>query len=414
MRMHLKLEIKRKDNWIFSNLSLKVRRRKNFMTKKISFLLCVLLMFSLCACSSNKPITDKAEAQKAVESFYAGLVDADPITMDTYYQNELSTSLTRDGDMLEVYNAYDDSTFYSFVEDGTRYIITTSGDVLEDESTYAFYADSIDLTLQMTALGYFNLEDDSVSYTVTPHGDDELEFVVEMKSDEGTATTKTIGKKENGKIVNIVSEIKQGDASSAVEYKFNYDKRIELPAYTMPKTYTNLPHVESPYKTYGEIIDKLGEEDSLSYMLTETELIVIDEYEDRHYQFSSAINQDLVDAYNAIEFDDDYGQKVYDLFRDIEIEDCIDFTDEILSEEQLSGYKTVQDLMDDGFEINGYGFGEDSNIIYADKDGMNYMITVIPTEGFDPEGEYEYDDFGDFEITHIEFNELEHYVLPLR
>lgn len=385
--------------------------------KTINILMILLLALTMASCSRTKTVTDRKKAREMVEAFYDGLTQADPVTMASYSDGELMTVLTKDQDMIHVHTEYDGYDVYSFVKDGKRYTIADDGNLYEDDSTYGFYADSIDMMLKMNVTGYFDVEDDSLSFTATQKNDSEMELTIKGQQDGNEVAISSLGTKKDGKVSSIVCEIRSGETAYLSEFRFTYDEHIVLPEYTVPKTYDNMPHVESPYTTYREVIDELAEDESLFYMFAEDKLFVISEKDGRHYQLSSVVSQDLVDAFNALDFfAEDYDNQVYDLIGDLEIEDCIDFTDELVSQDELDGYsgKQVSDLLNDGFEINGYSFWEDSGFVLAQKDLMNYRFYVELPEGFDAGGEFEYDAFNDFFIQSGTFSDVEYAALPMR
>ena len=189
--------------------------------------------------------------------------------------------------------------------------------------------------------------------------------------------------------------MKDGEQAYVSEYKFKYDEHIELPEYKEPVTYNDMPHVDSPYKTFEDIIKTVNEEEDLMYLFYEKQLIVIDSVNGKHYQFSTVVDDETYNAYNELDvMEDDYQQKVYPLIENIEIEDCIDFTDAVLTKEELDAYigKTIGDMVNDGFEVSGYSFYEESNTVYTNKDLLGYKVDVALEEGFDPDSEFEYED----------------------
>lgn len=389
-------------------------KRKNLFL----FMIITLLVLSLTACNSGKTVKTKQEVKQMAEAFYEDLLKADNYKMSTYSGGELVSAFTKDQDKMHVETfdpeyGYD---YYLFIKDGTKYIITDDGTLMEDESMYSFSIDTLSIALQMGVLGYFDVEDDTMSYTAVQKDDNNLNVIITGKDEGNDYTITNTGKKEDNKVTYIMNEIKYGEETIATEYQFSYDEHIELPEYTVPKTYNNLPHVDSPYKTFGEIINKLSPDETLFYSVINDTLIVIDEYNNRHYQFSSKVSQEFINEYGNLDFmADDYEQQAYKLLYDLPIEDCIDFTDELISQDELNNYvgKTIGDLITDKFEINGYVFSEDTSIVYALKDMMTYKIEVEPSDGFDFDGEHEYYDFYDFVIKSMIFEMPEYAILPM-
>ena len=122
-----------------------------------------------------------------------------------------------------------------------------------------------------------------------------------------------------------------------------------------------------------------------------------------------------MEAWNAIDYDaDDYDDQmkaVYDLMK---VEECKDFTETIPKQEEMDVYvgKTVGELLADGFEGNGWGIGEEADV-YLAKDGFIYKAGVKLPDGFDVEGEFEFEDLSDAVIEKMEFSEVEPYLFPI-
>lgn len=385
--------------------------------KKLLIVLFSLLL--LTACAGTKTVTDKAEAKKMAEEFYDELLASDPIMMNSYFDDKLSTVFAKDKDKMYVDQIEAGYDYYMFMENGKKYLISSDRTLMEDESMYDLSLNTIDMTLKMNVLGYFDVEDDSVKLSVTNNNDTEFVLTVDGKAADGSSFTVTsTGLKDDaGQVTEIRNEIKSGDTTQKMSYMFTYDNPVELPEYTIPVTYDNMPHVDSPYKTVGDIIKTLNPVEQLSYSFINDELIIIKNVNDKYYQLSAPIDQVLMDQYNSIDFmADDYDKQIYDLISGIEIKDCIDFTDAVLSKDVLASYngKTIGDLVNDGFEVNGWAFGENEYYVYAVKDLLDYKVEVIPVEGFDFDAEFEYSDFNDFAVKNIVFENVETAALPMR
>ena len=389
------------------------------MKKVLILFLCITAMF-LTSCSSDKTVKTKEECKAMAEAFYKDLYDADQFTMTSSYDGTTTNIFSKDGDRYYVNNVdpeygYD---YYLFMEDGVKYLLSDDRTLFKDEGMYDMTADTLDLTLAMNVMGYYDAETEDLSFEATQKGDSQLVTVVKGKAEDGSdLTITTTGTKTDGKVTSILTEMNYGGETHQMEYEFEYDQHIELPEYTVPKSYDNLPHVESPYHTIGELYDLTGDDKNALMAIYDDLLLMIAGRDGRWYQFSATVSQELMDQVDALDFmDDDYEEKYNALFADLEIEDCIDFTDELISAEEWNSYagKTIGDLVNDGFEVTGYSFWEQSNCIYADKDGMTYMIEVDPTEGFDTEGEFEYEDLYGFIVKGGEFDSPEYSILPMK
>ena len=393
--------------------------------KRIVVIMIIAVMMIATACGGNsgaagdtKTVTSKEEVKELAEAFYAPLKEADNYKMSSYFNDELISILTKDQDKMHV--EYTDEEYgydyFLFMQDGKKYVITDDRSLFEDEATYDLSADNINMTLDMGIFAYLDADIEGMSYSATMTGDSELVTTIQGESEGSKFTFTTTGKKENNEIVELISEIKSEEETYVTKYQFTYGEHVDLPEYTVPKSYDNLPHVDSPYETFGEIIEKIGEDGYLNYYFFDNQLIVIDEKDGRHYQLSSNVDQDIVDQYNELDFmSDDYEKQVNELISGIKIDDCIDFTDELLSQEDFETYigSTISKMTDDGFEIMGYGFMEDDNTIFVSKDYMSYRVNVELPDGVDPNGEFEYDEFGEFLITGVEFDNVESAALPM-
>lgn len=387
------------------------------MKKKLIVLFALLLM--LASCGGGKTVTKKEDVKKMVEDFYKDLYTADPVTMSSYFDGELSSVFTRDKDKMHVDQTTAGYDYYLFMEDGKKYLIADDRTVFEDDSMYDMSADTIRMVMAMNVTGYLEVEDENVSFEATNKDDKELTTIVKTKDAQNNDyTVTTVGKKgEDGKISEISSEIKSGEQVNKMEYRFTYGEGIELPEYKMPVKYDNMPHVDSPYSTFGEVINQYDEENVPMYCFYEDQLVMIDTHDGRHYQYGASIDQEIIDAYENIDFmADDSQQQVIRLISDIEIDDCIDFTDAVISQDALDSYidKTIQTLIDDGFEVSGYVFNEDSYYLYVNKDLLGYKAEVTPEEGFDFDADHEYEDFNNFTVKHIEFEAPEYEALPMK
>ena len=385
----------------------------------IVLIIVILLALSLVSCNSGKSAKTRQEVKQLAETFYQDILNADNYKMTSSYNGVVSNVFTKDQDKMhvEIVDPEIGYDYYLFIKDGIKYLIADDGTLFEDESMYDLSKDTLLNSLKMGVLGYLDAEDESLNYSAVLKDDNNLNVVISGKNEGQDFTITSTGKKEDNKLTYIMNEIKYGEETYTTEYQFSYNEHVDLPEYKVPKSYNNLPHVDSPYQTYGQIIDRLSQDETLFYSLNEDTLFVIDEVDGRHYQFSSKASEDLINSYEQLDFfAEDYEKQVQKLIYDVTIEDCIDFTDELIDKDELDSYigNTISDLIMNDFEITGYSFFDDHSIVYAQKDMMTYRVEVEPLDGFDPESEFEYDAFNDFIIKSIAFENPEYAILPFK
>lgn len=386
--------------------------------KKLFITLLALMMLLMSACAGNsKTVNTREEAQQMVEEFFDGLLEADPIKVDTYQNDTLVSTFMKDGDKM--YQYYEDAGYgyYLFIKDDVKYLISDDLTLMEDEFMYDMSNQSLEFMLMMNVTGYFDVDDGSLTFKATNKADKELLLEISGESDDTQVNINTTAKKENNQISEITTEMIAGEQTVSTTYKFEYNTHINLPEYKVPVTYDNMPHVDSPYATFGQVINELDEDEDLFYALMENQLVVIDEVDNRHYQYSTVLDDETFEKYNNLDFmADDYNQQVYSLISELPIEDCIDFTDSLLSPDSLKAYvgKTIQALIDDGFEINGYSFYEDDAYVFVTKDLMTYKVDAIIVDDFDPEADFESEDLVVLGIADMEFDSVEYAALPMK
>ena len=381
---------------------------------KILSVLLILVML-LASCNSMNTVYSKEKVQKLTEEFYAQLENADGFTMKTYDGGQLFSIFTKDRDKyhVEYPGSYD---YYCFIKDGRKYTIADDGTLFEEDTTYDMSADMISSLLQIRIYGYFEVEDELLSFMAFPK-DNELVTSVSGKYEGTDYTITTTGIKDNGRISSITIETDHGDGIRVNYYEFEYGKHVELPEYTEPKVPEGIAHVESPYKTYSEIIEKLNEKDVFTYVLSGDQFAVVAEKDGRYYQFSSTVGQDLIGELTSLDiFDEQYEKQLTDLMSNVEIEDCIDFTSEIKSDEELSAYagKKMRDLIADGYKISGYSFFGDDNYISADNGLITYVFEVDLPEGFDSNSEFEYSDLDECTVKSGTFDSVQLSAFPIK
>lgn len=385
------------------------------MKKSKLIIILLSLALLLVGCSNTKTYNSKEDVQAAVEEFFDGFLNEEVIKMESYYSDTLQSVFMKDNDKYYVNypEAYD---YYCFMLDGLKYTIADDRSVFQEDTTYDMTAETLNNFLLMNVTWYFEMDDETVSYSATSKGS-EINYNIQGNSDGSDYSVNVTAKKENNKIFEVTSEIKYDDQVNVSKFLFTYGETIELPEYKMPKTYNNLPHVDSPYKTFGDAIYGHSEDDYFYYMFYDQELLLIVSKDNHFYQLSSVVDPEIINAYEELDFmEDDIEKKIYALIENIEVEDCVDFTNEILNEEQLNAYKgkKIIDLIHEGYEVSGYSFFDDTSVIYLNKDYMEYVFDVEVSEGFDPDSDFDYDAFNDFVVLSGRFDYVGTEALPMR
>lgn len=383
--------------------------------------LCLLL---LAGCGSKDTVT-KADNQKdaaaLVNEFYEGLAESDPIMMKTSMNGEVTSIYSRDGDKIHVDDIASDMNFYMFKENGKNYTMFEGGEPTEEDFMYDMYANMIEMSLSMFVTGYYQAEDGdsalkySAVRTDKKDGSSELVTSVSGESGEGTGEITTTGIKKDGKVRSIEVHMKSGDNDTQFNYEFDYDVTVEIPEHTIIDMSQFYHHVESPYANVEEVLKTLDDEEELNHMVSGDQLIVITEKDGHQYQLISQLSQEDLAEYEALDFfADDYAEKAFEIIRRQSFTDCIDFTEAVLSKEALDAYvgKTAGELADEGFENNGWFFG-DSNGMSFEKDGMEYEAEVELPEGFDIDADFDYEDLRDAKIIAMRFSSPSYSILPM-
>lgn len=395
----------------------------------ISLLLALAMVLTLTACGGSKTTAQTVEGQEAVRemvnAFYKDVLTADPIRITTT-MGEATSVFTRDGGKMCMEDSASGVNYYAFMEDGVKYVIYDDGIAHADEFMYDMLSQNPEMTMAMFVTGIMEAEGegDPLTYKATRTDSakgSELVYVVTGENEGQTVELTVTGKADaDGKVTDIDYQAVSGEESQAFTFHFDYEGvTVALPEYTIEPTQVvpEFDHVESPFATIQELIDRLGEDESLSYVTEEGRLYAVGEKDGRYYQVSAPLAQEDQDALDALDFfDDDYQQQVYDIIGKLVIDDCIDYTDGTLSADEISALvgKTVRELQDEGFESNGWSAFEDEVYLSLCKDFMQYSVKVTPDQDFDPEKELELEDFLDFPVEQIEFDSPEPSALPFR
>ena len=93
----------------------------------------------------------------------------------------------------------------------------------------------------------------------------------------------------------------------------------------------------------------------------------------------------------------------------------IDYTDGLMSDEKRQSYigESVYDLIEDGFEGNGWSVYDDVACVYLSKNGVIYRADITLAEEFDEEADVEFEDFYEAIVDTLEFEEVESWILPI-
>ena len=387
------------------------------MKKRSLFILLVVFALLLSACSGKtKTAKTQEDAKELVEEYFDGFSDVENIKMETYSDGVLSSTFVKDHDKMYV-NYEDAYGYYLFMMDGTKYLIADDGSLYEDESMYDMTVSTLEMLLQFNVLGYFYFEEeDNISYDAKVVDDKDLTLKISGSYDGEDFEVNISSSKEDGKITNLTSSVLAGEVEYGVEYKFSYDATVELPEYKAP---IELPHVESPFNNFGEVIATFDQEDLLSFAYNDQYILIV-EKDGSYYQLSATLDEETLSKYYELDtIDDDYNEKVNELIADIEIEDCVDFTSIVMTEEEKAAVinKTIGDLVIEGFEVNGWSFYDDEDgteyrSIYLTRDGLTYLADVSLPENFDANSDFEAEDLYEAIILSIEFDGPEYSVLP--
>ena len=167
------------------------------------------------------------------------------------------------------------------------------------------------------------------------------------------------------------------------------------------------PDANSPFATIGEAVDKLGR-DNVFYQRINDKAYIYCFVNEKHYQLTGDLGTEKQEQIDKLDvFANDYEDKVYEVFSDVVITDTLELDKYIESKEVLDSFigKSVSDLETAGFNLNGWSVWDDVNIVFADKNDMDYNVSIVLPEGFDPEEEFTIDDLKPAIIEKIEFNQ---------
>ncbi|MDO5477370.1 MAG: hypothetical protein Q4F43_09715 [Eubacteriales bacterium] len=380
-------------------------------------------------------VETKEEAKKLIDAFYAGTEKANPVSMTSYSDGEITSIFSMEGDKICVDDKFTSTVTYLFTENGKKYCLDDGQEAFEDEFMYNAWADSIGGVLDMFVTGvldsYEGWDNMKVSATKTDRivngkRSPQLVYVVNAKQDgEASKVTVTGTADDRNRVTDIVFEVESDSEKGSYEYKFAYDGiKVTVPEHTLSEISAmelgpqkNYPHVQSPFKTFQDLINTLQEDEQLIYIIEEDRLYAVGKKDGKYYQISAPFSKENQDIYEDLDFtEEDYEKKVYELFGKLAAEDCVDFTEAILPQtilDQCVG-KTVQDAVLDGYEETGWNIDAEKAVVFLDKDLMEYDAEIKLPEGFDIEKEIEFEDLTGCKIEKFYFAAPEYAALPFK
>lgn len=404
----------------------------NTFKKIAAFAMSALMLVSASGCdgATSSTVEIKAETKedvkKLVDQFYDGLAEANPVEMTSMMDGKETSVFTRSGTNMKVEDKANNITFYLFEENGKKYYLDEGGQPTEQDYTYDFYNETINMNLTMLVTGYFQDgvgEEDGIKYSAhqtetTADGktEAELELVISAEQDGETVEIKTTGSKTDDKVTKVVCTMTGKDQTQTFEHSFKYDNlAINLPEYTIYDRSQFYHHVDSPYETFKQAQDDAGE-DGLPYLTFGSKVYVVTVKDGKYYQLSAELDSETAAAYEALDFEaEDYTEKVNAMFDPLTITDCVDFSELALSAEDIENYKgkKLSVLMEEGFEQNGYSVWDEGANVYMAKNDIVYEIDITLPEGFDTEADFEFEDLADAVINSIVFNDVNGSAFPM-
>lgn len=374
---------------------------------------------------------DRLTAKKLADEFYAPLLTADPVSMVSLFDKQQVSEFKRNGDTMYMTDGTPDYEYYLFVEDGAKYLLSGGEDsAYENEYLYDMFAETIETTLEMFVTGLYDAEDaDTFRFSATrtdSDGASTLVSVIYGEEDGQDAAVTVTGTAKNGVVTNIFYEYVVGEEKETAEFRFSCDNvSIKVPACTLVEdngyggydAVLEGEHVESPYPTLQGLIDTLGEDDFLFYIIEDGFVYAIGEKDGRQLQLAAAITEEQESEIDGLDFfSDTYYEDVYAILGALAVTDCVDYTDCLIPQDELDGYagQPVQTMIDAGFELNGWSINEGVAILTLAKDGLEYDADAIPTEGFDENSDFDSEELYGFTLERVAFAAPQYSALPIR
>ncbi len=401
--------------------------------KKLSALmLCAVLIAANMGCSQETTTTvevnadTKADVKTMTETFYAGLADSNPVELTSQLDGEVTNIFTRAGTSMKIDDKANGIVFYLFEENGKKYFLDENGTLTEEEYTYDFYANTINLSLTFLLTGYLqgDEQEEGIKYAasqkdVTQDGVTDSELSVTITAEEGgkTATITTVGTKKNDKVTHITTTMSSGETETKHDLDFKYDNiTIELPEYEIIDYTEFYSVIESPYATLADARADAGEAD-LYYASYGDIVYTYTRKDGKYLQLAADIPEDVMAAYSALDvMNDDYSDQVHKLLDPLPVTECIDFSGFVLTDEEIENYKgkTLSVLMEEGFEQTGYSVWEEGANVYLDKNGITYETSITLPEGFDTEAEFEFEDLLGSTVNNMVYSDVNSSLFPLK
>ncbi len=393
------------------------------MKKIITVLLSLALALTLAACDSSKTVktTTKEDTAKLVHEFYDGLEKEENYKLTTMLNDAVSYTVKVNGNKLYMEDVMNNLKFYAFEENGKYYYIGEDGELREDSFSYPMYKDSLKTGLAMFVTGIMDVDDGgTLKYNAEQNEKDgvtNLVFTVTQGEGDEKAEITVTGNKKDGKVTDFTATSKSASSEMVMKYLLDYtDYEVTLPEYEIIDYSKYYKHVDTEYATIEEAMDAMGgSENAMIYNYGDV-VLLFGEKDGKHYQYMASIDEETAKQVEALDdMADDYWDKCVELYKKLNVTDCVDFTDAVMTKEQTDSYvgKKVSDLIAEKFENTGWAIGGDEAHVYMAKGGMEYFLGVELPEGYTEETEVESEFFNDCTILSMDFNAPTMDVMPL-
>lgn len=165
-------------------------------------------------------------------------------------------------------------------------------------------------------------------------------------------------------------------------------------------------NVKKDYKTFYDLMENESPGKHFNGSIMESELYGAYEENGKYYQVHGTLTPEQRTAVEAIDVADrDYGEKVDAIIEEVKISETTEFTDRILTEDERQLYlgATIQKMIDDGFECNGWGIDGEKNSVYVNRDDIVYDCEVDFPPELDFSTDFEYEDLYASMIKNISY-----------